>query len=326
MAVTFTATELAAALRLGDSSEELVEVTRLLDYASEAVDQYAPDASDAAHTEACRRLCGYLYDMPEAGRYDAYANAMRNSGAGRVLLPFRVHRAGPASDDDLAAAQQAVGTTGNPVVDVTYLGDLLTVTYSDGATEEFTVAGGSGVDQTARAAAAAAQARADDAYTKAEGAETTAEDAEATAETTETGLEGHIAQHPGAVHGGPPAAFEATRLTLELDLTSSYIEAFVIPASNFTAGAKYRITSTSFARGIGNQLHILNARLFLGTVVLDTAVTAVDPEGSSQGKWAGTLERIVTMPDPAVAISVSYSEGGFVRIQTQSSLIAMEVS
>ena len=319
MAVTFTATELAAALRLGDSSEELAEVTRLLTYASEAVAQYAPDASDAAHTEAARRLCGYLYDMPEAGRGEAYSNAMRNSGAGRVLLPFRVHRAGPASDDDLAAAQQAVGTTGNPVVDVDYQGDLLTVTYASGATEEFTIAGGSGVDQTARDAAAAARS--------------TAGAAQAAATNNAEALSVHINSHPSnaapapaPAGGGAPAAFEATRLTLELDLTSSYTEAFVIPASNFGAGKKYRITSSTFARGIGNQLHILNARLFLGTVVLDTATTAVDPEGSSQGKWSGTLDRLVVMPDPAVAISVSYSEGGFVRVQTQSSLIVMEVS
>ena len=59
MAVTMTAVELAAALRLGDSAEELTEVTRLLAFVSEAVAQYAPEASDVAHTEAARRMAGY---------------------------------------------------------------------------------------------------------------------------------------------------------------------------------------------------------------------------------------------------------------------------
>ena len=96
MAVTLTVAELLAALRLGDSAEETAEVTRLLAYSTEAVTQHAPDASDTAMNEAVRRLAGYLFDQPEAGRGMAYANAMRSSGAARMLLPYRVHRAGYA--------------------------------------------------------------------------------------------------------------------------------------------------------------------------------------------------------------------------------------
>ena len=72
--------------------------------------------------------------------------------------PTRIHRAGYA--DSVEAAQEAVGSVGNPVIDVAYSGDVLTVTYSDGSTEDFTIAaggGGGGVDQTARDAAATAQ-------------------------------------------------------------------------------------------------------------------------------------------------------------------------
>ena len=188
MAVTLTVAEMLAALRLGDSAEETAEVERLLAYAALAVEQHAPSAPDIAQNEAVRRLGGYLFDQPEAGRGAAYANALRSSGAARMLLPYKVHRAGYS--DAVEAAQQAVGTAGNPVVDVGYSGDVLTVTYSDGSTEDFTIAaggGGGGVDQTARDAAATAQ--------------TIAEDAESTADTTETGLETHIAQHPG---GGDP--------------------------------------------------------------------------------------------------------------------------
>ena len=94
MAVTLTVEELRAALRLNDSAEETAEVTRLLAYASGAVVKHAPDASDTAMNEAVRRLGGYLFDQPEAGRGDAYANAMRFSGAARMLLPYRIHRAG----------------------------------------------------------------------------------------------------------------------------------------------------------------------------------------------------------------------------------------
>ena len=168
MAVTFSVVDLAAALRLSDTPEETAEATRLLQYCSEAIAQYAPTASDIAMTEAARRLAGYLYDQPEAGRGIAYANAMRSSGAARMLLPWRVHRLGTA--DAVQAAQQAVGTVGNPVVDVSYSGDLLTVTYADGQEEEFTIAGGSGVDQEARDSAATAQTRADEAYAKADDA------------------------------------------------------------------------------------------------------------------------------------------------------------
>ena len=96
MAVTISVTELLAALRLGDSAEEHDEVTRILAYASEAVFQHAPEASDTAMNEAVRRLAGFLFDQPEASRGDGYSNALRSSGAQRMLLPYRLHRAGYA--------------------------------------------------------------------------------------------------------------------------------------------------------------------------------------------------------------------------------------
>ena len=183
MAVTFSVVDLAAALRLGDSTEETAEVTRLLAYGTEAVVNYAPNAPDVVQNEAVRVLSAYLFDVPTAGRGAAYANALKNSGAIRMLFAYRAHRLGIA--DAMAVAQAAVGSTTNPVVDVSYTGDLLTVTYADGQEEEF-----SGVDQTARDSAGDAQTRADEAYAKAEGAETTAEGAE-------TGLEAHEATPHG---------------------------------------------------------------------------------------------------------------------------------
>ena len=94
MAVTITAAELAAALRLGDSTEELAEVTRLLAYGTEAVIKYTPGAPEATANEGVVRLAAYLFDQPNAGRGVMYANAMRNSGAAAILLPYREHRAG----------------------------------------------------------------------------------------------------------------------------------------------------------------------------------------------------------------------------------------
>ena len=108
MAVTITVEGLRAALRLNDTPEETAEVTRLLAYASEAVVKHVPDAPNVAQNEAVRRLSGYLFDQPEAGRGMAYANAMRSSGAARMLLPYRVHRAGYS---DAVEAAQADGVS-----------------------------------------------------------------------------------------------------------------------------------------------------------------------------------------------------------------------
>ena len=94
MAVTLTADELRAALRLGSTSEETAQATRLLAYATEAVQKHAPDGPDAVHNEAVIRLAGYLFDMPTAPTGAGHANALRNSGAAAMLLPYRVHRAG----------------------------------------------------------------------------------------------------------------------------------------------------------------------------------------------------------------------------------------
>ena len=96
MAVNLTADQLAAAIRVGDSAEELAEVTRLLAYATEAVTKHAPDAPDAVANEATIRLAAYLFDQPTAGRRDNYAFALRSSGAARMLLPYTEHGVGAA--------------------------------------------------------------------------------------------------------------------------------------------------------------------------------------------------------------------------------------
>ena len=165
MAVTFTVPELAAALRLNDSAEETAEVTRFLAYVSVAVVKHAPNAPDVTHNEAARRLAGYIFDQPEAARGDAYANAMRNSGAARMLLPYRVHRLG--LPDAVEAAQQAVGTVGNPVTNLAIEAGQLVVTFADGTTDALDLPDGmgDGTDQVARDSASSAQGAAENAQT-----------------------------------------------------------------------------------------------------------------------------------------------------------------
>lgn len=171
MAVTITAAELAAAIRLGDSAQETAEVTRLLATATAIVTKHAPDAPDAIQNEAVIRIAGYLYDAPGAASGAGYADAMRNSGAGSLLLPYRVHRAG-TTKEAVSEAQAAVGTADNPVVDVTVSGSTLRVHFADGTTHDrklpSTGGDGPGVDQTARNAAATAVAIAQRAEGKAD--------------------------------------------------------------------------------------------------------------------------------------------------------------
>ena len=98
MAITLTVTQLAAALRVGSGGQETMEVTRLLAYSTQAVSDYLGAAymvaPDVVVNEAVVRLASYLFDMPTTARGAGYANALRNSGAARMLLPRRIHRAG----------------------------------------------------------------------------------------------------------------------------------------------------------------------------------------------------------------------------------------
>ena len=161
MALTLTQVELSAAIRLGDSTEETAEATRLLAYVTAAISRHLGDAYEAAPeavvNEAGIRLAGYLFDQPNAGRGLSFANAGRNSGAWTILLPFRVHRAG-STDAAVAAAQEAVGTPGNQVTGVMVDSGYLVVTLADGSITRQALPGmGGSEDRTARDAAAAAQ-------------------------------------------------------------------------------------------------------------------------------------------------------------------------
>ena len=161
MPVNLTVPELAAAMRVGDSAIETVEITRLLSYSTVTVEHHAPDAPDTVHNEAAIRIASYLYDQPGTSSRGSFSNALRNSGAARILLPYRIHKVGSVGGAVVAA--QSAGSDTNPVVGIAYAGDLLTVTYADGDTDELTIVagGGGGVSVVATATAMAATADGD---------------------------------------------------------------------------------------------------------------------------------------------------------------------
>ena len=134
MAIDLTVAQLAQALRLGDSTEETAEATRLLGFATAAIARHLGDAYEAGDpailNEAATRVAGFAYDAPFAAQGMAYSDALRQSGAAALLLPLRVMRAG--STGEAVVSAQAADTTDEP-----------------------------GIDKTARDAAQAAQAAAD---------------------------------------------------------------------------------------------------------------------------------------------------------------------
>ena len=103
MAITLSVADVARSLRAVDSPDVSAELTELLAYASAEVTRIAPLAPDSVHNRAAISIVGYLYDRPTSGRETAYANVVRNSGAGAMLLPYRSHRGGST-----ATAEQAV--------------------------------------------------------------------------------------------------------------------------------------------------------------------------------------------------------------------------
>ena len=239
MAVTLTVAQFISDARIGATAEELELATRRVAYATEAVMQHLGDAfngaPDVVVNEAVSRLAGYLYDAPTVAGGAAFANSMRNSGAGRILLPYRVH--GLGHSDAVAEAQAAVGTDTNPVIGLAVAGDVLTVTFADGNTEELTLPA-SGVDQTARDAAAAAQADATTAQADATSALADAATAQTDADANEAARIAHAADanaHHVPPTGGGGTVSLGTRLPLGTTVMRlGWAQTQTLTAANFT--------------------------------------------------------------------------------------------
>ena len=139
MAVTITVAELAEANRVGSTTRETSEVTRLRDYSIAVISQHLgttyDDTPDVVVNLAAAQLVGYLYDKPTVSGGVSLANAFKFSGAGQALFPYRIHHVGLVGGDLVRAAQASVGTEGNPVTDVGIMGAELVVEFADGSTE-----------------------------------------------------------------------------------------------------------------------------------------------------------------------------------------------
>ena len=285
MAIDITVAALIAAVRVGGTAVEETEITRLRDYAIAEISQYVGTAYTTIDpiilNEAAIRLVGYLYDQPTIARGAAFANAMRNSGAGRMLFRFRVHRAGLATPGEAMAA--GIGTTGNPVVNVEVSGTDLVITFADGTTETDTLPSGAafGVDQTARDSAATAQSAAEAAQTEidnhetnhpggiggidqtardaagvaqtaAESAQTTADNAETEAEAAQTEITDHEANHPsGTTDQTARDAAAANTLALGDKLERPDVNAGVGISVLATPGSSTAMTISLTSSGMG---------------------------------------------------------------------------
>ena len=146
MAVTITVAELAEANRIGSTTREQAEVSRLRDYAIATISQHLgttyDDTPEVVVNLAAAQLVGYLYDKPTVSGGVTLANAFKFSGAGQALFPYRIHHVGLVGGDLVRAAQASVGTEGNPVTDVTIIAGELVVTFADGSTETHTLPAG----------------------------------------------------------------------------------------------------------------------------------------------------------------------------------------
>ena len=116
MPVDLTVAQLAAAMRVGSSAEETAEVTRLLAFSSLTVEHHAEGAPDAIHNEAAIRIASYVYDQPGASSRSSFANALRNSGAARMMLPWRLHKVGSMSAGAWVATTQTAPLPGGLIL------------------------------------------------------------------------------------------------------------------------------------------------------------------------------------------------------------------
>ena len=104
---------------IGAPLTEAARVTRLLAYATEAVDTHAPMAPEVVANEAAVVLAGFLFDQLTIGRgpvdrekageleityrrplRGGYDDALRRSGAHAILAPHRRPNATTVREDD----------------------------------------------------------------------------------------------------------------------------------------------------------------------------------------------------------------------------------
>ena len=147
MAVTITVQQLALEMRVGDTAAETELVTRRLAYATVAIERHLgivyATTPEAVLNEATIRLCSYIYDQPTSSGGLAFGNAMRFSGAARMLLPYRLHKVSTTAEA-VALVNDAVGSSENPVTDVLVANDQLVISFADGTSHTAPLPSGGG--------------------------------------------------------------------------------------------------------------------------------------------------------------------------------------
>ena len=252
MAIEITVAELAAANRIGSTTKETTEVTRIRDYAVVAISQHLTVAVyDVAPVPvldmATSLLLGYLYDKPTVSGGVSLANALKFSGAARVLFPYRLHSVGMVGGDAVVAAQAAVGTVGNPVTDVDIVGTELRITFSDGTTEmlDLPAAGGGTVDQTARDSAASAQTAADAAQTDVDEHEANHPSGGTGVDQTARATASNAATAAGNAQGTADANATAIALRLQRGDVSPGTGIAIVPTEGSTTGLTISAVETT---------------------------------------------------------------------------------
>ncbi len=259
MAVTITDVELAAELRIGDGATALDAplagiINRLLGTASAIAEEYAPDAPPMVQDEAVVRISGLLYDnAPEGNR--RFSDVLANSGAISILSPFRVLRALSIED---AVASAAGGGTG----DLSLIAVWARAGNDDPIPPEklINAPSASGVDQTARDAAAAAQTTADNAHTEIDNHEgsqhnldQTARDAAAAAQAAAVSAQGTAVNAQGTADSAMGTAQTAQQAA---DAATSQAA-----AAHQAAQAAHDLASTAQLTADGKQDQLTDAQL-----------------------------------------------------------------
>lgn len=94
MALTLTNEEVRAAIKAGDSTQEIAVITRLLLVATELVNKFCPGAPDPIQAQCAIQFIGYVFDSPTSSPYRSdFSTAWRNCGAANLALPWRIHSA-----------------------------------------------------------------------------------------------------------------------------------------------------------------------------------------------------------------------------------------
>ena len=247
MVVTITVAELAEANRIGSTTREQNEVSRIRDYCIVAIAKHLgaayEDCPETVVNMATTLTAGYYYDKPTVAGGISFANAFKFGGGIRVLFPYRVIGAGLVGGDAVAEARSAgMGSPDNAVVDVDVDAGQLVITFADGTEErhDLPAAGVFGVDQTARDSAATAQTAADTAQTA--------------ADTVGVELDEHETNHPSGGSGVDQTArdaADANATAIALRLQRADVSPGVGIAITPTAGSQTGLTISS-SSGTGN--------------------------------------------------------------------------